>query len=68
MREGMNLCPIIVAGMIPCFPFLSVGGQVVLYCELCRLPLRGAWALAVEGNFVLNNKRTHPVILQMQRT
>ena len=22
----MNLCPIIVAGMIPCFPFLSVGG------------------------------------------
>ena len=44
MCEGMNLCPIIAAGMSSCFPFLSVGGGGVI---LRALPLVLAWGLSV---------------------
>ena len=43
MCEGMNLCPIIAAGMSSCFPFLSVGGRVVKAASLLALPFVLAW-------------------------
>ena len=70
MCEGMNLCPIIAAGMSSCFPLLSVGGGWCYITSFAACPCVGLerWLLKAISFLIIRGSIQLSLICSALRT